>query len=149
MLRSYFKSDLPQLLAVETSSHAVPWTKDTFRMCFEAGYDGWVIEENKKLIGFIIVSAQVQECHILNICVAREHQRQGWGSKLLEQALKQVKANGIQVAYLEVRRTNTRAIALYQKMHFVRVGERKGYYPTEGGNEDALVFAKELFANQP
>jgi ribosomal-protein-alanine N-acetyltransferase len=43
-----------------------------------------------------------------------------------------------------VRRSNSHAISLYQKMNFHLVGERKEYYPTLSGYEDALVFAKRL-----
>ncbi len=144
MLRTLFKSDLIQLLEIEKAVHITPWTEDTFKACFQSGHVGWVIELDKKIIGFIIISLTVIECHVLNICVAREFQHQGWGRKLLEKALDHAKKTGISIAYLEVRRSNTRAISLYQQMKFHLVGQRKNYYPTEAGNEDALIFALSL-----
>ncbi len=42
---------------------------------------------------------------------------------------------------LEVRRSNSAAIALYESFGFVEVGVRAGYY---GGSEDALLMNLEL-----
>lgn len=144
MMRSLYKSDLPDMLTIEKSVHISPWTEDTFKVCFEAGYVGWAIEWEKKLLGFIIISQTRDECHILNICVGRDYQHQGYGFKLMHYALDQAKKTGIGMAYLEVRRSNTRAITLYRKMGFHLVGERKEYYPSVAGNEDALIFAMNL-----
>lgn len=144
MLRTLFKSDLRQLLAIEESVHIVPWTEDTFKSCFDTGYLGWVIEKDQKLIGFIIISLRVDECHVLNLGIAHAYQHQGFGSTLLAYALNHAKQKGVGIAYLEVRRSNSRAIALYRKLHFHLVGERKSYYPLQTGNEDALIFAKSL-----
>lgn len=144
MLRTLFKGDLDQLLKIEKAVHVAPWSEETFKMCFQAGHQGWVIELNKTIVGFIIVSLRSQECHVLNLCIAQEFQRKGWGRKLLEQALQHAKQQGIGIAYLEVRRSNSRAIALYKNMQFHLIGERKDYYPTVSGNEDAIIFAKNL-----
>ena len=144
MLRTLFKSDLNQLLAIEQSVHVVPWTEETFKTCFQAGYIGWVMENVKKITGFVMISLRPDECHVLNICVARECQHQGIGRKMMEHALQHAKQQGAMIAYLEVRASNSRAISLYQKMHFLPIGKRKGYYPMPSGDEDALIFAKNL-----
>ena len=147
-MRTLFKSDMPQLLIIEQAAHVAPWNEDTFKTCFESGYIGWVIEKDKEVIGFVIVSMRADECHILNLCVAPKHQRAGFGRQLLEQALSHAKQQGVGVAYLEVRESNTRAIALYRKSKFHLIGARKDYYPTVSGHENALVFAKNLVENQ-
>lgn len=121
-----------------------PWTEETFNVCFQAGYVGWVVEIEKKIIGFVMVSLQMDECHILNLVVGNAHQRQGWGQKLMDHALEYADQKGAGIVYLEVRRSNSRAIALYRKLHFHVIGERKEYYPTVAGKEDALIFAKSL-----
>ncbi|VVC75280.1 Mycothiol acetyltransferase [Aquicella siphonis] len=144
MLRTLYPSDLDQLLTIENAVHVVPWTDTTFKACFQAGYVGWVVEIDKKIAGFIIISITIEECHILNLGVANEYQHQGWGRKLLQHALFHARDHGVGIAYLEVRRSNSRAIALYRKMKFHLVGERKDYYPTVSGHEDALIFAISL-----
>lgn len=147
MLRRITKQDIPKLLSIEKSAQAVPWTVETFETCFKAGYVGWVIELDEQLIGFIMVSFTQEECHILNLAIAFPYQKQGWGRKLIEYALMIAKERHTSIAYLEVRRSNSKAIALYKKLQFQLIGQRKDYYPTLGGNEDALVFAKRLKDN--
>lgn len=148
MLRSLTKSDLGQILAIEESVQAVPWSEETFRVCFQAGYIGWVIDLNKEVIGFIIVSERSTECHILNVCVARPYQHKGFGRQLLEYVIQTAAEKGIAIAYLEVRRSNSKAISLYEKMDFYLVGERKDYYPAHSGKEDALIFVKDLLGDR-
>ena len=46
--------------------------------------------------------------------------------------------------FLEVRPSNTHAIALYDTMGFNEIGRRPNYYPGKRGREDALVMAIEL-----
>lgn len=145
MLRELFKSDIAAVFSIEQAVHVVPWTIDTFQICFRAGYKGWVLEEEKQVLGFVIVSFVADECHILNLCVARQAQHQGYGKVLLAHALEEAKKASMHIAYLEVRRSNGRAIQLYKKANFQLVGERKDYYPTQTNQqEDALVFAKSL-----
>lgn len=144
MIRPLFQADLLQVLQIEKAVHIAPWTAETFDACFSAGYLGWVMENQEKILGFIMISLMHDECHILNICVDHPYQRQGFGRRLLEYALNHARESRMGIAYLEVRRSNTRAISLYRKMNFAQIGERKGYYPTVAGDEDALVFAINL-----
>ncbi|MFZ2315382.1 MAG: ribosomal protein S18-alanine N-acetyltransferase [Gammaproteobacteria bacterium] len=144
MLRPLTKSDLPQILVIEQAVHVAPWNMDTFKTCFDAGYVGWVLERDKQIIGFIVVSIKVEECHILNIGVPHAYQHQGIGTQLLEHAISEAKKQNAAIVYLEVRVSNAPAIAMYQKMHFYQIGERKNYYPTPAGQEDAFVFARSL-----
>ena len=60
MLRALFPSDMQQLLIIEKSVHVAPWNEETFKICFQSVYLGWVIEVDKKILGFIIVSMTIQ-----------------------------------------------------------------------------------------
>ncbi|HVE44839.1 MAG TPA: ribosomal protein S18-alanine N-acetyltransferase [Gammaproteobacteria bacterium] len=141
MLRPLQKSDIPAVFAIESSVQISPWVIETFHACFRAGYVGWVLEKEGSVIGFVIISVALDECHILNLCVAHAHQRCGLGKQLLQHVLDYASSQGAKMVYLEVRRSNTRAIALYRDAGFQLIGERKGYYPTTAGMEDALVLA--------
>lgn len=147
MFRKMVRSDLPQLLLIEQATQGAPWTEETFKACFEMACDGWVVEHEGRIAGYIVVAFKVEECHIMNLCVAREFQRQGLGRKLLEFGLEEAKNRELGIAYLEVRRSNSRAIALYRKAKFLMIGERKNYYQTVSGPEDALIFAISLKTN--
>ena len=143
-IRKINLDDIPSILLIENAEHIAPWTLETFVSCLRADYPGWVLTAADEILGFIIVSHNVDECHILNLCVSRNYQHQGLGTTLLEHALDDAKRHGINIAFLEVRRSNHNALALYRKMHFKQVGLRKQYYATGDDREDALVFARSL-----
>jgi ribosomal-protein-alanine N-acetyltransferase len=145
-LRAFKKSDLPAVMPIEQAAHISPWARETFETCFRSGCKGWLIENDGEVVAFVVVSLHADECHVLNLCVRLQHQRQGLGKELLAHALQYAKSIGIAIAYLEVRRSNTRAISLYRQYDFQLIGERKDYYSTVNGNEDALIFAKNLKA---
>lgn len=145
MLRLFNAQDMPQLLKIESSSQLAPWSEEVFNRCFELGSTGWVVEQKGQIIGFIMILFQLEEVHILNFCIHPEHQHQGFGYQLLKYALDSIKKEGGTFAYLEVRRSNQKAIALYKKVGFKQIGERKDYY-TLPALEDALVFAKDIAA---
>jgi ribosomal-protein-alanine N-acetyltransferase len=47
--------------------------------------------------------------------------------------------------WLEVRVSNQRALRIYERHGYRRVGERKGYYPADDGRrEDAIVMSLKL-----
>ena len=145
MLRTVTSSDITKLCALEKATQADPWSREVFEKCFQAKSLGWVIDPTAdKVTGFILILLQLNECHILNICVDPSLQRQGYGTQLLSHALMEAKQQGAEIVYLEVRRSNEKAIALYQKMGFEKMGERKDYYLAAGGREDAWVFARKL-----
>lgn len=143
-MRLLAESDLSQLALIEERTQAFPWTEDTFKQCFNSGYRGWVLEQDNKVIGFIIVTLQMDECHILNIAIHPDYQRRGLGYQLLADVLALLKEKAVRAVYLEVRSSNLPAISLYHKLGFVEVTVRKNYYPSKKGREDAIVLAKDL-----
>jgi len=143
-IRQLTKTDLPIILVIEQTGQDIPWSEEAFARCWEANYPGWVIEDEGEIIGFIWISLASGECHVLNLCISQVKQRKGYGRELLIYALNWSRSQGAGIVYLEVRRSNTRAIALYRKMNFKQIGERKSYYPTATGKEDALIFARDL-----
>jgi ribosomal-protein-alanine N-acetyltransferase len=136
--------DLPQMLLIEESAHLSPWTEDVFQRCFDMGYHAWGMEFADNLIGFVVFSIQVGECHILNLCIHAQYQGRGYGKQLLMHSLEKAKQRKAGIAFLEVRRSNSKAITLYQNAGFVEIGVRKGYYPASEGREDAIMFAMDL-----
>jgi ribosomal-protein-alanine N-acetyltransferase len=86
------------------------------------------------------------EAHVLNLCIASAWRRQGIARNLLVALLVHARDRGVRDAFLEVRRSNRAAIALYRRLGFECVGTRRGYYQAEDGREDALVYRLELGA---
>ena len=63
---------------------------------------------------------------------------------MIEHLIKFAKGDKVASIFLEVRPSNTAAIALYNGLGFNEIGIRKDYYPGQDGREDALMLAKEL-----
>ncbi len=81
--------------------------------------------------------AILEECHITILAVQPDLQRQGLGQAMLVALLQAAQQRQLERATLEVRVSNTTAIALYQKFGFREAGRRRRYYQDTG--EDALV----------
>jgi [ribosomal protein S18]-alanine N-acetyltransferase len=151
-LRQMHQADLPEVLAVETAAYPYPWTQGIFVDCLRVGYHCLVAEPfpapgrpaGPGLVGHAVMSAAVGECHLLNLCVHPDWQRHGLGRRLLLRLFSIGKANNADTAFLEVRASNRRAIALYESEGFCEIGLRRGYYPAGDRREDAIVMARPL-----
>lgn len=137
-------SDLDAVAALEASLQVFPWSRGNFADSIEAGYSVWVLRQGGELIGFSVVMSVLDEAHLLNIGVAKVFHGQGYGARLLRQAMESARLGGASKLFLEVRPSNQQAVALYRHFGFRQIGTRKGYYPAENGREDALIFDKEL-----
>lgn len=146
MIRQLRENDLVQVVRLEQATQVAPWTEKIFKDCFFAGYPGWVYEEDNKVIGFVLIAMHGDECHLLNLCVHPSYQHQGLGRQLLNHATHFAQQAGAMMIYLEVRESNTRAIALYEQLQFMQIGIRQDYYPAMEGRENALIYAKDLIS---
>lgn len=136
--------DIKRVMKVELAAYEFPWTPNIFRDCLRVGYYCCVIEEAEDLVGHAVMSYAVGECHILNVCIHPEYQRQGLGRCVIERLLEVAQQNGVRIAFLEVRLSNSGAYRLYEELGFTEVGIRKDYYPALDGREDAMILAYDL-----
>lgn len=135
------KSDLDEVLALEQSVYPHPWSMTNFVDSLNSNYEAWVLRDRDgNLLGYFLLMAVVDESHLLNVAVSAEKQGQGLGRFLLNQAVACSRGLGMASVLLEVRPSNTRALAIYERYGFKQIGRRKGYYPaTNGQREDAIV----------
>jgi ribosomal-protein-alanine N-acetyltransferase len=136
---------LDQVVAVEACAYEHPWTRGNFADSVRSGYQAQVLVASGTLLGYFVAMKGVDEVHLLNITVATEHQGQGWGRIMLDALAIWSRGQGAQWLWLEVRVSNQRALRIYERHGFRRVGERKGYYPAANGKrEDAIVMSLKL-----
>ena len=133
-------ADLDQVYANEVRAYAFPWTRGILEDCLKSYYECWVLEQDGQIIGHGVLSCMAREAHLLNVCIAPSQQGQGHGRAFVEHLLDRAKSQA-DMLFLEVRPSNTPALALYQALGFNEVGRRPGYYPALRGREDALVLA--------
>jgi ribosomal-protein-alanine N-acetyltransferase len=143
-LRGMAQDDLPHVAALERASYTFPWNDQIFADCLRVGYHCVVVETAGGVSGYGVLSMGAGEAHVLNLCIAEECRRRGIGRRLLLALLAHARDRGVRDAFLEVRRSNRSAIALYHALGFECVGTRRGYYQAQAGREDALVYRLEL-----
>ena len=80
----------------------------------------------------------------LSVTVLRDYWGQGIGTRLIEMLVDFSQRVGHEVITLTVRADNDRAIALYTKCGFTRVGEMKNYFKISGVSHDAYLMEKYL-----
>ncbi|MES1992782.1 MAG: ribosomal protein S18-alanine N-acetyltransferase [Pseudomonadota bacterium] len=136
--------DLPAIMAIERRAYEFPWTTGIFTDCLRVGYTAWGLEEFATLRAYCITSIAAGEAHILNLCVDPSYQGLGLGGRLLGRMLDLARKRQVERVLLEVRPSNEQAMALYHRHGFSKVGERRGYYPAQGGREDAVVMSLRL-----
>lgn len=135
------EGDLAQVLAIETIVYPHPWTRGNFLDSLASGYEAWVAREPTfQLAGYFLAMQVVDEVHLLNISVRADLQGRGYGRMLLDRVAALARANGMTSILLEVRPSNKRALSVYERYGFVRIGLRRGYYPAAANTrEDAIV----------
>ncbi|MDF1766620.1 MAG: ribosomal protein S18-alanine N-acetyltransferase [Gammaproteobacteria bacterium] len=139
--RAMRASDLDLVVRNENAAYASPWSKRVFIDCLRSGYQCWVLANKNEIVAHGVMSVAIGECHLLTLCVAPAHQRSGLGRRLFALLLERAAKLDAQTCFLEVRKSNTGAIALYTAMGFSQIGERKGYYPDGASREDAVVMS--------
>lgn len=136
--------DLDEVMEIETSLYDFPWTHSIFSDCIQVGYSCWTYKESYQIQAYGVLSAGAGEAHILTLCVRKEFQGQGLGKLVLEHLIDLAHDHKAKVLLLEVRPSNSTAVHLYQNYGFNEVGNRKDYYPSKDGREDALIMARDL-----
>ena len=146
------EGDLDEVLALEQRSFNEPWSRKMFlgelhgnafatNLVLRTGGAGFGEGVGAgALLGYIMFWVVFEELHLMNLAVLPEVRRRGLGTALVRHAL--MAAHGARMALLEVRASNTAALAMYRKLGFVQKSVRKGYY--NHPREDAVIMIREL-----
>jgi [ribosomal protein S18]-alanine N-acetyltransferase len=135
-IRALGYSDLPQVIAIERRAFPTAWSLAMFvlELSKPSGICLAAVEDSG-IIGYLICARYADVMHLMNIAVDPAARRRGVATALLEQMID--RAGHEQSFTLEVRPSNTGAIALYERFGFRSAGTRRRYYRDTG--EDALI----------
>ena len=151
-LRNMQHADINAVCAIEQQVQLHPWTSSQFADSVDR-YQATVIEHHDEILGFCIMQKVLDEANLLLMAIAPKYQGNGFGAKILNDAITRLGSKCLQV-FLEVRQSNHTAIALYEKVGFHQIDLRKNYYPAPNQqrehavimvnmlNEDAFSFQK-------
>ncbi|HYZ75942.1 MAG TPA: ribosomal protein S18-alanine N-acetyltransferase [Gaiellaceae bacterium] len=136
--------DLAAIETIERRSYPTPWSRSMFAgeiskpssICLGA-FDA----ETHELLGYLIISRYVDAWHVMNVAVEPAHRRRGIATALLDRLFELTAEDSRRGYTLEVRVSNSEAIALYERLGFQARGIRRGYYTDN--REDALIMWKD------
>ena len=116
----------------------------SFAENFYNAFSVYVLAENEYdgVVGFGGMQIIFDEAHIMNIAVKNDFRRKGIADGMLCFMMSYAKEKGAAKMFLEVRRGNLPAQALYLKHGFNVLTVRKNYYSDNG--EDAIIMTAEL-----
>ena len=114
--------------------------------------------QNERVVGFAIsrktLATDITEntftsSEIYNIALSKSHQSKGIGQRIFDKIMSELRTQGIQEIWLEVRESNNQALRFYQKNGFIKQFERENYY--QNPQENAFILKLNLlgkFLNQ-
>ncbi len=138
-------ADLPAVMELEQVSFPSPWAIDTYRRELTTRNGSyWVVRpgikrepELPRILAYAGMWLLGEDAHITTIATHPEWRQRRIGEWLLLKMIDVARSHGVSAMTLEVRIRNYPALALYEKLGFVAVGLRRGYYQDTG--EDARL----------
>jgi ribosomal-protein-alanine N-acetyltransferase len=139
-IREMTEADLPMVAALEAENFSMPWSQKGFAdaLCREDTIF-LVACDAGRLLGYVGVYCSLDEGEITNVSVDAAARRTGIGESLMTQLLERLQRRDVCRVLLEVRKSNTPAIRLYEKLGFSMLGIRRDFY--ERPREDACMMA--------
>ncbi|MES2041797.1 MAG: ribosomal protein S18-alanine N-acetyltransferase [Pseudomonadota bacterium] len=142
-------ADVDRMLSIEEQVYTHPWSRGNFTDSLSSGYEAFGFRNTDlDLFAYFVVMPILDELHLLNFAVDLPYQGQGYAKLLMDKLFAYTNEHAHVSILLEVRRSNARAISVYEGAGFVSIGVRKGYYPAhDGQREDAIVMRRIVDAN--
>jgi len=133
---------IEQVARLEKICFSDPWSIHSIASELENKLSLWVVAmDGDRLAGYVGSQSVMGWADMMNLAVAPDYRKKGIGEKLVNELILRLKAQQVTCLTLEVRASNAPAIRLYDKLGFVEVGSRPGYY--HNPKEDALILRKE------
>lgn len=147
-LRRARPEDVSRVVEIERDGFRNPWSRELVERELGHAWSQVLVAADvaetgaERILGYIVFWLVHDEVHVLNVGTALEARRRGVGRALMRAAEDVGRARGARLSTLEVRRSNSPAIALYVALGYRQVGVRPNYYAEE--KEDAIVMVKAL-----
>lgn len=142
-LRRMLVSDSDEYLAFESRVFgAHPDVEMYKKACMRKENVYMAAESENGMAAYCTIVTSFETADLYNIAVKEEYRRKGIARKLLSECLRQCQGMGVNGIFLEVRESNIPALNFYDKMGFIKIGKRKGYYSNP--SEDAVIMKKTL-----
>lgn len=138
------KRHVDSIVRIERESFSDPWSEEAFLGMIDSPLASFTVavDEEDSVIGYTAATGAWEDGEILSVAVENSARGKGIGGLLLDSAIDALKDQLITRVFLEVRESNTAAIALYKSRGFAEMSVRRNYYRRPV--ENALVMRLEL-----
>ncbi|MCR4780115.1 MAG: GNAT family N-acetyltransferase [Ruminiclostridium sp.] len=131
------ENDIAFIASLEYECFAEPWDAQTVRTVADDP-DGICVYMQGT--GYALGKLAADEAELYRIAVVPGRRGRGFGGLIIDRFISECAGRGASRVFLEVRSKNVRAISLYERKSFIRIGVRKGYYP----DDDAVLYELEI-----
>ncbi len=143
-------SDIIPVMEINLSTLPEHYSDYFYESLLEELPEAFVVAEmSGKIIGYIMCKLEygfsnfkklgfVKKGHVVSVSVMEKYRGKGFGTVLVDEAIKGVKIRQCSELYLEVRCSNTDAVKLYEKLGFSIQQRLKAYYRD---GEDSYLMA--------
>ena len=141
-IRQMTAEDIPAVARLEQECFAEPWSENALAESLaDANYVFFVAAFlDETVAGYVGAYLAADELSITNVAVTASYRRCGAANQLMKALDAFAKEKNLYGITLEVRVSNSAAIALYEKNGYEKSGIRKGFYSKP--KEDALIMWK-------
>jgi len=139
-IRWMLRSDMPEVLEIESESFEFAWDEQDFRRCIgQRNCIAMVAECDHRVAGFMVYELHKTLLHILNFAVAPAFRRQGIGRRMLAKLVRKLHPLHRTRILLEIRETNLPAQLFFRDAGFRAIKILRAFY--EDTSDDAYVMA--------
>lgn len=124
------KRHIASIVRIERESFSDPWSEDAFVGMVDSPLAVFTVavDEDESVIGYSAATGAWEDGEILSVAVDGKARRRGIGGLLLDSAIAALKDQLVARVFLEVRESNSAAIALYKSRGFEQLSIRRNYY---------------------
>jgi ribosomal-protein-alanine acetyltransferase len=140
-IRKAKTNDISAIASIEQQQFPHPWKKSYFTDELSHDISYFYAAEDiltHQVAGYIIFWIVEDLLELHKIVTAENFKKKGIGKKLFQFMLEIAKQKKVKEIFLEVRKSNSDAIKLYESFHFELAGIREAYY--QDPVEDALIY---------
>lgn len=133
---------LDDLANMESAAFSRPWSYDALAEELQNPLAVFYVAEDveaESAVGYIGMHHILDEGYITSLVVHPGRRREGIASALMKEAIEYAEHHELKRITLEVRVSNARAIALYEKFGFEKDGVRPDFY--DSPKEDAAIYS--------
>ena len=129
---------LSAVAELETLCFSSPWSETSLGMLLAFPNGGFAALIDDAVAGYIGFLGVLDELEVTNVATHPDFRRRGAGRALVTALLDYARREKFRRVTLEVRASNTPAIALYEHLGFTPCGLRKNFYANP--REDGVVY---------